>query len=694
MDSAPVQRARDLTCSLCAILVRRARAAGGEPAVRDLLRRAGSSRSPAYLEDVGNWISHDEAIALFDAAAEMTQDPLIGRRVGEEAVRQHAGTNVATLLRSLGSPEEVFRQITLTVTKFSTITDMEPLESERGRAVVRSRARPGFVRHRHLCNWTKGLLSQPTVLFGLPAALVEESECQAAGGRHCLYTVTWDPELADRARDPQEQVVLLEAQLSAALRQLDDVYATARELVSSEDLESVLATVTARAATAVRAPRYVLAVRPAPEDDVRCHGSGMSESETEALAERLLAASLDALPASWLVVDVVSDRRHYGRLAAMYPGDIRFLPQERDLLQTYARLAAAVLDSATALRESRRRHDESRALLSLARALAVAGTSQEVAERLGSAVPDVVDCDTVGVFLWDESVGMLRCRATFGATDEQAVRLRATEIGTKDTPHLQRLLADADSEPMYFEADSADPYVGGLMRELGNTAALVIPIVVHHEFLGILNVAVRSRRERLRPTPYLLELLQGVAAQAATAIENGRLVDRMAHHAAHDALTGLANRMRFAERGELQLDAARRSNENLALVFADLDGFKTINDELGHATGDELLREVADRLATTARAGDTLARLGGDEFAVLLPGAGRAEAEALAQRVAHAFASPFTVAGHERDVHVSVGVAVFPEDAEGLAGLLSGADAAMYDAKRAARRRTGSRQAA
>src|SRR4051795_9450834 len=78
MDSAPVQRARDLTCSLCAILVRRARAAGGEPAVRDLLRRAGSSRSPAYLEDVGNWISHDEAIALFDAAAEMTQDPLIG----------------------------------------------------------------------------------------------------------------------------------------------------------------------------------------------------------------------------------------------------------------------------------------------------------------------------------------------------------------------------------------------------------------------------------------------------------------------------------------------------------------------------------------------------------------------------------------------------------------------------------------
>jgi len=159
----------------------------------------------------------------------------------------------------------------------------------------------------------------------------------------------------------------------------------------------------------------------------------------------------------------------------------------------------------------------------------------------------------------------------------------------------------------------------------------------------------------------------------------------MAHHAGHDALTGLANRMRFAEHGERQLAAARRSNERLALVFADLDRFKLINDELGHAAGDEVLREVADRLATTARAGDTLARLGGDEFAVLLPGGTREDAEALARRVAEAFDPPFRVGGRERDVRVSVGVAVYPDDADTLPALLSGADSAMYVAKRRTR---------
>src|SRR3954447_9548242 len=125
---------RHLTCSMSAILVRRARAAGGEAAVGELLRRAGSPREAAYLEDVGNWISHDEAVALFDAAAAMTGDPHIGRRIGEEAVRQHAGTPVATLLRNLGAPEEVFRQITLTVSKFSTVTEMEAVVGARAPA--------------------------------------------------------------------------------------------------------------------------------------------------------------------------------------------------------------------------------------------------------------------------------------------------------------------------------------------------------------------------------------------------------------------------------------------------------------------------------------------------------------------------------------------------------------------------------
>src|SRR4051812_19039892 len=306
-DSLHVDSERHLTCSMSAILVRRTRAAGGAAGVMELLRRAGSMRTAPYLEDVGNWISHDEAVALFDAAAAMTGDPHIGRRIGEEAVRQHAGTPVATLLRNLGAPEEVFRQITLTVSKFSTVTEMDALLADRGRAIIRSKAREGFTRHPHLCDWAKGLLSQPTILFGLPPAAVEEVECQARGADQCLYQVTWDPELADRASDPEERVVLLEAQLNAALRQLDGVYATARELVSSDDLDTVLATVTARAATAVRAPRYLLAVRPGPGAELHCHRAGLEAEEAQSLAERLLEEPIESLPPSWLVVDVASE---------------------------------------------------------------------------------------------------------------------------------------------------------------------------------------------------------------------------------------------------------------------------------------------------------------------------------------------------------------------------------------------------
>src|SRR3954453_10333315 len=319
-DQSPGDTQRHLTCSMSAILVRRARAAGGEAAVGELLRRAGSPRTAAYLEDVGNWIAHDEAIALFDAAAAMTGDPHIGRRIGEEAVRQHAGTPVATLLRNLGAPEEVFRQITLTVSKFSTVTEMDAVLADRGRAVIRSRAREGFIRHPHLCDWAQGLLSQPTILFGLPPAIVEEVECQERGAEQCLYHVTWDPELADRATDPEERIALFEAQLGSTLRQLEGVSATAPDLGSSQDLDTVLATVTSRAATAVRAPRYLLAVRPDPDGDLHCHRAGMDSAEADALADRLLEDPIESLPQSWLVVDVASERPAYGRPA---PGDPR-----------------------------------------------------------------------------------------------------------------------------------------------------------------------------------------------------------------------------------------------------------------------------------------------------------------------------------------------------------------------------------
>src|SRR3954453_9900363 len=224
-------------CSMSSVLVRRVRAVSGDDGVAALLIRAASPRTAAYLEDTGNWIDYQEAIELFEAAAELTGDPEICLHVGEDMVRQHAGTSVATLLRSLGSPEAILEQVAVTVTKFSTVTAMEPLEVGPGRALVRALARPGFTRNRHLCDWTRGVLSQSTVLFGLPPASVEESQCQVDGAPDCRYKVSWDAGLAAGAADPQQLVTALEAQLVAMAERLENVYATASDLISDDDVE-------------------------------------------------------------------------------------------------------------------------------------------------------------------------------------------------------------------------------------------------------------------------------------------------------------------------------------------------------------------------------------------------------------------------------------------------------------------------
>src|SRR3954468_20676094 len=137
---------RHFACTMPSVMLRLLHKEGGVDAVTDVLERAGSTRSPEYLENVSNWISWDEALALFDAAEDYTGDPGIARRIGERTVAQHAGTPVATLLRSLGSPEDVLSKITVTATKFSTVADMEAVEVAPGRAIVRARERAGFSR--------------------------------------------------------------------------------------------------------------------------------------------------------------------------------------------------------------------------------------------------------------------------------------------------------------------------------------------------------------------------------------------------------------------------------------------------------------------------------------------------------------------------------------------------------------------
>jgi diguanylate cyclase (GGDEF)-like protein/PAS domain S-box-containing protein len=154
------------------------------------------------------------------------------------------------------------------------------------------------------------------------------------------------------------------------------------------------------------------------------------------------------------------------------------------------------------------------------------------------------------------------------------------------------------------------------------------------------------------------------------------------HQALHDALTGLANRTLFRDRIELALNASRRTDGSAAVLVMDLDGFKEINDSMGHAAGDELLVELGRRLNAAARASDTVARLGGDEFGVLLPQASRpGQVRAAVRRMQAAIESPVTVHGLEISLEVSIGVALYPDNGTDVETLLRCADSAMYHAK-------------
>jgi len=158
--------------------------------------------------------------------------------------------------------------------------------------------------------------------------------------------------------------------------------------------------------------------------------------------------------------------------------------------------------------------------------------------------------------------------------------------------------------------------------------------------------------------------------------------ERAQHLADHDALTGLPNRRLLEDRLTQALALSQRNRKQTAVMFVDLDRFKAINDSLGHAAGDEVLKEVAQRLVRQLRIGDTVCRVGGDEFVVVLPEAKRSsDAANVAQKIIETLSYPVRVADRELVVTPSIGIAVFPDDGRDAESLIRNADAAMYHAK-------------
>jgi diguanylate cyclase (GGDEF)-like protein/PAS domain S-box-containing protein len=226
-----------------------------------------------------------------------------------------------------------------------------------------------------------------------------------------------------------------------------------------------------------------------------------------------------------------------------------------------------------------------------------------------------------------------------------------------------------------------------LVRAHADVAWLLSPLVKHGKPIGALVLkslpgTTYSREDK--------ELLSFVSAQVATAMERAQLHADLLHAARYDDLTGLPNRRLFHDRMKSALARCRRKQTRLAVLYVDIDDFKTVNDTHGHAGGDLLLQEFARRLEHGIREADTVARLGGDEFVVLIEDVQRHEdAFAVAEKISCAIGQPIVIDGCTLHVRASMGIALYPDDGTDEDALLGRADHAMYLDK-GTRRRTGS----
>lgn len=672
------QEPRETAGTTTRLIIDYVRRHGGESAVHRMLAEAGERRPLSALEDEGNWSSYDAKIRLFEAAARLTGQPDVARRIGEGALASSVGGSVKLLIGLVGSPAQVARGIARAHSKFSTAAEMTALTTGPTSAIIRYRLHDAYRPSVHDCEYTIGLLTQIPVLFGQPPATVQHDVCQVRGAEACLYAVTWDRRRRGRRdrRGHRHQVV--GSSSTVVLQRLHDLQETVADLVADRDVDEVLAAVTARARSTVGAQRFLLAAR-LDEEEPRIHADGFTSAEAAETAEALLRNVVPSTGEHVIVAPVRSAVRDYGVLAAF--GQVAFFEHEQDLLRSYAALAATALDTVTALDEVRDGRLLAEALLGFARAVLETRTLAEVADAAAAAALAVAGADTASLMLLDQQHGVLRMAAHAGFSAEQAALLDDLVVRPEDTGEMADLVAHPQ-QPRQYEQETADPFLRVILETFNIARMIIVPLWSGSRLWGIVNLGWTEPTTTL--TGRLLERVSGLADQAVTALDRVELAEQVHRQATVDPLTGLANRRAFTDALQRSLAGDDGDLEGAAVVFLDLDRFKSVNDTLGHGAGDELLCTVARRLKDMVRAEDLVARLGGDEFTVLLRSVdGVDELREVTGRICAALGEPVVLDGEVVVSPPSVGAVLLGAGYTAVRDVLRDADAAMYAAKSA-----------
>jgi diguanylate cyclase (GGDEF)-like protein/PAS domain S-box-containing protein len=281
----------------------------------------------------------------------------------------------------------------------------------------------------------------------------------------------------------------------------------------------------------------------------------------------------------------------------------------------------------------------------------------------------------------DKAANLLRCMETW-CVDAPEVRefmafsrVRTQTPGTSKGP-IHRVWVS--NRPIWIAdvAHDIEMRRGPAALKAGLHSIFAFPILVGEEFYGVIELFARDVRP---PDPGLIGAVQTIGSQIGQFMARKAAEQNLRFFASHDSLTGLSNRTMFNDRLHQALAQAARFERSLALLFIDLDGFKQVNDTLGHAVGDILLAELANRLRATLREGDVIGRMGGDEFVVLIEEFTEAgQVAEVAKKLLDTVARPFALQGREFQVTASLGISIYPDDGKDADTLIKNADMAMY----------------